>query len=496
MSNIISTIKEHLAILEVLVPFFSSLLTVICCNRRLALWIARLCAVIGIVLGGYGVFIAINNTGPSFYAIGDWVRPIGIEYRIDRLNQMIIIFNNILLLILLTLNFDLVNRSLLTPLNKNVENLFYCTLLLLHTGFCGIVMSNDLFNIYVFIEITSLASYTLLAQGNDKRALIASINYLIIGTIGATLILLAIGFMFSITGSLNINDVVVRLPIQSTHTLIGAIIFYIVGCLLKLAVFPISAWVLQSYRYTSSVILSYFAPISGIVGFYILLYFVYHIIGISYIQNLKAYCFLNIICMVGTVIPSYYATKQISIKSIIAHSIVAEIGYISLAIFNIQDYIVGTQIIIAVLASGIIKSIMYSLISRLETHHHDYNLEHLNSLGIKYPIFGALFTVSLISNLGLPITIGFINKLNITLALFSSLGYLSLIILAINNGLSFIYHYKIFHHLYYVQPTNNSIEIIGNNQSATQLTISSYLLLIFFHWLVLYLKDFLIYKIT
>ncbi|KJV57102.1 NADH-Ubiquinone/plastoquinone (complex I), various chains family protein [Orientia chuto str. Dubai] len=486
MSNIFQVVKDHLVILEVLIPFFGSLITVLC--RKFALIISRLCAVLGIILGIYGVLSMIESS-PHFYAIGNWEAPIGIEYRVDRVNQIIIVFSYFILFSLLTFNSQLIKTSLLSSLTPSRSHLLYSILLLLHTGFSGIILSNDLFNIYVFIEIASLASYTLLSQGFDKRALIGSINYLILGTIGATFILIAIGLILSNTGSLNITDIISRLPQQHSKTLIAAIMFYITGCLLKVAMFPMSSWLINTYKYTSSLILSYFAPISCMVGFYILLYFVHKIIGINYINTLHSHHIINAIGLAGTIFCSYYATQQGNLKSIIAYSVLTETSYISLMVFNIQNSTVGAQIIIILLTSCVIKSVIYSLISRIEIYYHDSNLKNIEGIGSVCPVFGILFTLALISNLGLPLTIGFVNKLNIFFTILQSLGYFSIIILAISSCLSFNYHYKIFHYLY-SHSSNISLKPKGNNYGALILTVISYLMLIFYNQLLTYLKPF------
>ncbi|KJV57591.1 proton-conducting transporter transmembrane domain-containing protein [Orientia tsutsugamushi] len=495
MSNIFQAVKDHLVILEVLIPFFGSLIVVLYKKVESALIVSRLCAILGIILGIYGVLSMINSP-PYFYAIGNWQAPIGIEYRVDQVNQIIIVFSYFILFLLLTFNSQLIKTNLLSSLNPSRSHLLYSILLLLHTGFCGIILSNDLFNIYVFIEIASLASYTLVSQGVDKRALIGSINYLILGTIGATFILIAIGFILSNTGSLNITDIISRLPQQRTKTLIAAIMFYITGCLLKVAMFPMSSWLISTYKYTSSVILSYFAPISCMVGFYILLYFVYQIIGITNINTLHSYYIINALGLAGAIFCSCYAVQQSNLKSIMAYSVLAETSYISLMAFNIQSSTIGAQIIVILLTSCILKSIIYSLISRIEVHYHDSELKHIAGIGSTYPVFGILFTLALISNLGLPLTIGFVNKLNIFLTVLQSLGYFGIIILAISSCMSFNYHYKIFHYLYSTQQTSHSsFTLNGNNSVAIILTIISYLMLIFYNHLLVYLKPFFLPKI-
>ncbi len=495
MNSIFQFVKIHLVIFEVLVPFFSSLLIIFCRNTSIALAISRLCTTLEVILGSYGIYLMIYFP-PYFYAVGNWQAPIGIEYRVDPINQFIILLSNLILFILLVFNSKLIKTNLEKSLTQAKAHLLYCILLLLHTGFCGIVVSNDLFNIYVFIEIASLASYTLISQGFDKRALIGSINYLILGTIGATLMLIAIGFLLSCTGSLNINDIAIKLPQQNSKTLIAAVIFYIIGCLLKVALFPMNSWLISAYKYTSSLILSYFAPVSALVGFYTLLYFVYHIIGVNYVNNLYSHFLINIIALVSTVFCSYYSMQQNNLKAMMAYSIGTEVGYISLVIFNLYDSTIGAQLVVILFTSCVVKSAIYSLISQIELYYQDNNLARIEGIGSSHPMFSVLLILNLVCNLGLPFTIGFINKLNIFLAVLQVLGCFSIMILSLSACMSFSYNCKIFHYICATKlESNNTFQFNGNSLAALSLTIISYLMLIFYNQLILYLKSFFTWKI-
>src|SRR5690606_14149568 len=112
---------------------------------------------------------------------------------------------------------------------------FYAACLLNIAGMLGIAITGDAFNLFVFLEISSLSSYILISQGRDRRGLTAAFQYLIMGTIGATFILIGIGMLYMMTGTLNMADLAARLPdVAGTRTVHSAFAFLLVGISLKL----------------------------------------------------------------------------------------------------------------------------------------------------------------------------------------------------------------------------------------------------------------------
>src|SRR5690606_9479908 len=134
-------------------------------------------------------------------------------------------------------------RSVEQEVDGYRQTWFYALYLLCVSGLLGIVATGDAFNVFVFLEISSLSSYALIALGRDRRALWAAYQYLIMGTIGATFILIGIGFLYIMTGTLNMRDLAARIPeVQGTTTVIAAFAFLVVGAGLKLALFPLHLW--------------------------------------------------------------------------------------------------------------------------------------------------------------------------------------------------------------------------------------------------------------
>ena len=195
-------IAEHAPILIIVLPLIVSLL-----NTAVGLWKRDLCYPIAVATLGVVVLLSFNimgsviDAGKIHYRLGGWAPPWGIEYVIDHLNAFIAIIVSFISFIVAIYS----KRSIEQELTKSKIPYFYSIYLLLTTGLLGITVTGDVFNIYVFLEITSLAAYALIAIGDDRAAM-ASFNYVIMGTIGACFYLLGVGYLYIMTGTLNMAD--------------------------------------------------------------------------------------------------------------------------------------------------------------------------------------------------------------------------------------------------------------------------------------------------
>ena len=126
------------------------------------------------------------DSGTISYAIGSWPPPWGIEYRVDRLSAFVLVLVSGIAAVVLPYS----RASIEAEVPREQHYLFYTMFALCLAGLLGITITGDAFNIFVFLEISSLATYVLIALGRDRRALVASYQYLIMGTIGATFIVI------------------------------------------------------------------------------------------------------------------------------------------------------------------------------------------------------------------------------------------------------------------------------------------------------------------
>ena len=194
--------------------------------------------------------------GPITYLMGSWPAPYGIELKVDS-------FSALLLLVVTGASvFTLVSgrQSLDDQIEAGRQPYFYAAWLLALAGLSGIVVAADAFNIFVFMEISSLASYVLIAGGPDRRALPSVFKYLIMGTIGATFYLIGIGLIYMMTGTLNLGDMELRIhAVADQRPILAAAGFITVGLALKAAIFPLHVWLPNAYTYAPHMVTAFLA---------------------------------------------------------------------------------------------------------------------------------------------------------------------------------------------------------------------------------------------
>jgi hypothetical protein len=172
-------------------------------------WLLTLLASAGAFVVSLTLLWSVSESGPVEYAMGDWAPPVGIVFRIDAMNAFVLA----IISGMSTATLLYARRSLEAEIAVEDHPLFYTAYLLCLTGLLGLTSTGDAFNFFVFLEISSLSTYTLVAMGSqrDRRALTAAFRYLVMGTIGATFYLIGVGFLYIITGTLNMADLAERL---------------------------------------------------------------------------------------------------------------------------------------------------------------------------------------------------------------------------------------------------------------------------------------------
>jgi multicomponent Na+:H+ antiporter subunit D len=226
------------------------------------------------------------------YALGSWVPPIGIEYLIDKVSIIPII---IISLISFLATF-FASKIMPAEINNSSISKVYSLWLLAIAGLIGLVTTGDAFNLFVFLEISSLASVALVAMGGqkDKQALVAAYNYLILGAIGATFYVIGVGLLYGITGTLNLADLSDRIAeISDNKALIAGFGFMVIGIMVKAAVFPLHIWLPRAYAYAPSAVSVLLAATATKASLYILARILFSVFDIS--DNLITYTLQYII---------------------------------------------------------------------------------------------------------------------------------------------------------------------------------------------------------
>ena len=444
----IDIIIKNLPILVVLTPLMMSLIVVLISNNFLS-WLLTLFTTLITFIFSLLLYQEVFLHTAISYALGNWVPPLGIEYLIDKVSIIPII---IISLISFLATF-FASNIMPAEINNSSISKVYSLWLLAIAGLIGLVTTGDAFNLFVFLEISSLASVALVAMGGqkDKQALVAAYNYLILGAIGATFYVIGVGLLYGITGTLNLADLSNRIAeISDNKALIAGFGFMVIGIMLKAAVFPLHIWLPRAYAYAPSAVSVLLAATATKASLYILARILFSVFDIS--DNLITYTLqyiilpLSILAMFAGTIMAIY---EKDIKRLLAHSSIAQIGYITLA------FAIGTKASVAagfihLFNHALIKGALFMAITSMGFYiNKRITINNLSGLGRAMPITFVCFVICSLSLAGIPLTAGFISKLYIIKASISADGiWIAFLILA-SSALSVVYLWKMIEALWF-----------------------------------------------
>lgn len=458
------SLVEQLPILQILVPFVSAPLIVFIGNRTIAWWITFLASLISLLIS-INLLILVNDGSIISYHIGGWAPPIGIEYRVDALNAFVLV----LITLISTIVAPYAYKSVGNEIPKEHHTLFYAAYLLCVTGLMGVVITGDVFNVFVFLEISSLASYVLISLGShrDKRALTSAFNYLIIGTIGATFFVIGIGLLYMVTGTLNMIDMAGLLEGKSSSSTVrSAFAFIIVGVGLKLAIYPLHIWLPKAYTFAPSFITAFLAATATKVAIYILLRFMFTIFRPSFLEELNVLNFVILpLSIAAMIIASMIAIFQKDFKGLLAYSSIAQVGYILLGI-SIMSESGLTAAIIHLFNHGITKVALFMVAGAYVIKRGGSLLTNLQGAGFTMPWTSAATVVGCLSLIGVPGTAGFISKWILVEAAIENGKWPLAIVIIFSSLLAVVYCGRLIETLYF---KNGNDETVVNEAPLTML---------------------------
>ncbi|MDJ0741623.1 MAG: monovalent cation/H+ antiporter subunit D family protein [Gammaproteobacteria bacterium] len=397
---------DHLPVLVVLLPLMSAPLCVLV-DRPFAGWLIALVASLLSFASAIGLLLQVGGGDAISYQLGGWAPPWGIEYRIDLLSAFVLlIVTGIASLVML-----FARHSVTAEIPEGRIARFYAALLLAFAGLAGIVATGDAFNVFVFLEISSLASYAVISMGRDRRALNAAFEYLIMGTIGATFILIGIGFLYMMTGTLNMLDLAARLPeVADTRTVRAGFAFLTVGIGLKLAMFPLHLWLPNAYAYAPSAVTAFLAATATKVAVYVLLRFTLEIFGAEFsLGAMPLDLILMALGLIGMLSASLVAVFQHNVKRLLAYSSVAQIGYMLLGI-GLASTTGATAAILHIFNHALMKGALFLAVGAVAYRIGAVTLRDFAGLGQRMPWTTAAIVLGGLSLIGVPPTVGFISK--------------------------------------------------------------------------------------
>jgi len=411
--------------LLVVLPLGAAFFTALLGQKR-----PRLCSVIAnatllaLTLLAIHLFIVQRNLNTIIYRVGGWNPPIGIPLIIDPLTiLMLLLVTSIAFLVTL---FSVTYMETFTAAYK-----FYTLLLLMIGGMNGVLLSGDLFNIFVFFELGSITSYALVAYNIEDRDFEAAFKYMVMGVVGSLFMLLGIGFLYAYASTLNLADLSLIMHSQGmTKTVLFSALLIFVGLAIKSGVIPFHAWVPDAYTRAPAPVA---ALLSGLLGKSLGLYVICRLFFTVFPTPQVALTVCLLAGGASIVVGGLLALGQTDLKRMLAYSSISQIGYIVLAL-GIATPLAIMGALLHMLNHACAKSLLFLNAGAIEHATGMRTIQDLSGLREKMPVTAATSLVASLSISGIPPFGGFFSKLLIVLACIKS-GHAGYGLLAITGSI-------------------------------------------------------------
>jgi len=437
--------SAHFPGLVVIIPLVAAFLILIGAqlDKRLAFPLTAL-ALLGSLLTAVGLLVKVLQVGVVEYHLAGWAPPVGIAYRVDHLNALV-------LLAVATVAFLnlLGTRELVDDLFGDRLGFFYTLYILLIAGLQGILVTGDAFNLYVLLEIAALTGYALVGMG-PGRAPLSSLNYIFIGTVGASFYLLGVGYLYLVTGTLNMADLAVRLPtLYSSKVVVSAFVICLVGLCIKMGFFPLHAWLPNAYSHAPDPVSSLVAPLVTKVMIYVMVRVMLYVFTPAFAFDVMTVSEPMVwLAIIAIVTGSFMALSTRRLKRMLTYIVVAEVGYmvggfwlgnrlgISGAILHIVNDAVMTFCVFLAAAA-----IIYKVGSDA--------IDDMQGLFKKMPVTMAVFVVAGLSIIGVPPTCGFFSKWYLISGAIAAGQYGFMAALILSSLINVVLFFRIFEIAYF-----------------------------------------------
>ncbi len=466
---------EHGPALIIALPLLLGAITAILPNRTWAWWTALIVTLI-CAATSFGLLLQVFSSGSMTYPLGGWDPPHGIALVVDALNAPVLLL--IAAMAVVTVIYAM--PATVAEVQPKKRAPFYAAFLLCFAGLMGMVVTGDAFNVFVFLEVSSISTYALVAMGaaRDRRALAASYNYLILGSIGATFFVIGLGFLYMETGTLNMADMGRILADLDGGSRVAKVAFgfIIVGLGLKLAMFPLHMWLPGAYAYSPTMVTVFLASTATKAALYLLLRFTFTIFDPSfdYVAVVLQYLIVGV-GVAGMLFASLQAIFQTDARRTLAFSSVAQVGYMLLGI-GLATAAGLAAGYLHLLNHAVIKGGLFLAMGAFWYRFGITRISDFNGLSKTMPWTMGAFTISGLSLIGVPFTAGFVSKVNLAIAAADKGWWWAVAVIVVTSVMAIIYIGRILLAAYFQNPPIINGQIVAKNEAPLMMLIPMWVL--------------------
>ncbi|OKY78107.1 MAG: NADH:ubiquinone oxidoreductase chain M [Candidatus Methanohalarchaeum thermophilum] len=435
--------SSDLLILVVLVPLITAYFLPLCGYIRSSLCnlVSVFSLSISLIISLYLAKIVVLEGTIQYFTTG-FQPPFAIEIRADQLTVLMVLAT--ILLSLLTVIYS--RYFIRGRFTEERKGLYYALILLLAGGLNWFIIAADIFNMFVGLEILSISSYTLIGISQKRKAIISGFKYLLMGAIGSSFTLLGIGYLYIMTGTLNFNDLALRiieLNLMHSEAILASLAFIVTGLSIKSAIFPLHVWMPDAY---SEALVPICALSSGIIveaAVYMLIRIIYTVYGTKIIMEIVPITTIFLyISGIAIILGSFFAISQTNIKRMLAYSSVSQMGYIILGV-GISTKLGLSAGFLHLFNHTIMKACLFFAVGGVVYRKGITEIYEFRGIGKKMPWTMTFFSIAALSIIGVPPTNGFVSKFLLAYASLDAEKWFFAIIILISSLLNAVYFFKI-----------------------------------------------------
>ena len=333
-------------------------------------------------------------------------------------------------------------------------------------GSIGVIITGDLFNMFVFIEIVGITAYSLTAFYRERNGAEAGFKYLLIGSLASTFLLLAILIIYTQTGTLNMAQIAERMGDVPQSMKITALIFFLIALGIEAEMFPLNAWAPDAYEQAPSPTSATFAAVVSIAGVYALVRVLFTLFDVSGVHN-----YLIVMGFVTMLVAEIAAIAQKNLKRMLAYSSIGQVGLVLIA-FGIGSKLAVFGAIFLMLNHAVIKSLLFMTGSYFIYNSDDKRLVGLNGMHKQLPYVSALFSLAAFAIVGFPPFSGFWSKFYILISASDQKMMVLIIGILLVTIIELVYYLRAVGRIYFAK---EEMEAVSHKPSVNALVAMSLL---------------------
>jgi multicomponent Na+:H+ antiporter subunit D len=426
----------------VVVPLMGALAPLVLGARRPTLARGVTFAVLLVQVGLVAVVLtAVAASGPARFVVGGLPAAVGIGLRVDAVSAVFLALVAVAGAAIYLVRTDATGPG---------DSLW----LLVVGGLTGVCVTADVFNLYVFLEISGLAAYALVATGRGGDVALAALNYLLIGTVGATLYLFGVAYAYVVTGTLAMADLASAFSVvgYTSPAVVASFVLVTVGLGVKLALFPVQAWKPDAYATAPPDVAALLATLGSTVAGYALVRLTFDVYTVGFFEAVPTVrAGLLAVGSVSVLAGAAFTLRQSNVRRLFAYSSVLQYGMVVVGLALATPTAV-TAALVLLLANGVAKGGLYVAAGAFERGFDARTVASYAGRGNDAPVTSLAVAVAVASLVGLPPSVGFAGKYLLVLAATDAGAWLAAGVVLISTVLTLVYAGRVVERLYLGSP--------------------------------------------